>query len=244
MNTSHNTTRSRAVQLSAITAIGTLTLAACGSDAATESTPTNAPADTEAPASTDMADMDDDDGMDMSEMNMGNPNATAAEDVEGAALARGEFALLDTRPQGYDDAAGTAVIARHSGGTTVTTRLIGLLPNVDYISHLHADACLPNNGGDHYQFEIGGSVMPPNEIHLAFTSDGDGNGFMTAENHAIADLDGVAFVVHPAEFLDNKIACLDFVEDSAGAAAAALEAGTSGMDHEGMDDDEDMNDGE
>ena len=35
----------------------------------------------------------------------------------------------------------------------------------------------------------------------------------------------MAFVVHPAEFIDNKVACVDFVEDEPGAAAAAIEAG-------------------
>ena len=161
----------------------------------------------------------------MAGMNMGDPNATPAYDVDGAALASGDLVLLDTRPAGYDDAAGTAWMARGVKGTTVTVELSGLEPNVEYISHLHNDVCA-NNGGDHYQFEVGGSVMPPNEIHLAFTSDAEGNGFMTAENDQIAGLDAVAFVVHPAALLDNKIGCVDFVETEPGAAAAALAAGT------------------
>lgn len=169
--------------------------------------------------------VDEMEGMRDGAMNMGDPSATPADEVADAALARGDFTLLDTRPVGFDDAAGTAWIARHGGGTTVTVELRGLEPEVDYISHVHADSCANDNGGDHYQFDIGGSELPPNEIHLAFTADADGNGFMTAENDQIAGLDAVALVVHPAELIDNKIACVDFVEEEPGAAAAALAAG-------------------
>ncbi|MEM9746539.1 MAG: hypothetical protein AAF945_07575 [Actinomycetota bacterium] len=195
----------------------------------------------------EMGDMDDDamdDGamgdMDMMDMNMGDPNATPADEVEGAALASGEFALLDTRPQGYDDLAGTAAIARHDAGTTVTTEITGLLPNVEYISHVHELPCSDENGGDHFQFVEGDVEVPPNEIHLAFTSDNDGNGFMTAENDAVAGETAVSFVVHPREFIDNKIACVDFVADDDDAVAEAIANGPA-FDpallegHEGMD---------
>ncbi len=224
-------TRRTSTRVGVVVAVGALALAACGSDD-DAAEPADAPdGASEAPDDADetdaMDEMDEMDGMDHStmDMNMGDPDATPADEVTGAALARGEYELLDTRPAGYDDLAGTAVIARHPGGTTVTTELTGLLPNVDYISHLHAQPCDDDNGGPHYQFEVGGSEFPPNEIHLAFTSDDDGNGFMTAENARIAGLDAVAFVIHPAEFIDNKVACVDFVEDESGAAAAALEAG-------------------
>ena len=216
----HSFTR-RAAVVPALFALG---LAACGSETADSAADTTA--SSEAPMSTDMddTDMGDTDMGDM-DMNMGDASATPADDVVGAALARGEYALMDSRPAGYDDAAGTAVIARSPLGTTITTELTGLLPNVDYISHAHAKACADDNAGPHFQFEVGGAEVPPNEIHLAFTSDNDGNGFMTAENAHIAGTDAVAFVVHPTEFIDNKVACVDFVEDEAGSIDAALAAG-------------------
>jgi hypothetical protein len=225
----------------AVPALLALGLAACGSDT-NSSSAADDPVTTDAPASTDMADMDMDDADDM-DMNMGDPDATPADDVAGASLARGEFVLMDTRPAGYDDVAGTAVIARHTAGTTVTTELTGLEPNVEYISHVHAQACADGNAGDHYQFEIGGATTPPNEIHLAFTSDNDGNGFMTAENAQIAGVDAVSFVVHPAEFIDNKVACVDFIEDEAGSTDAALAAGLDDSAMRDMDD-MDMDDSE
>jgi hypothetical protein len=227
-----------------VPALLALGLAACGSDT-DSSRAVDEPVTTNAPASTDMADMDMDDA-DHMDMNMGDADATPADDVARASLARGEFVLMDTRPAGYDDVAGTAVIARHTAGTTVTTELTGLEPNVEYISHVHAQACADGNAGDHYQFEIGGDTAPPNEIHLAFTSDNDGNGFMTAENDQIAGVDAVSFVVHPTEFIDNKVACVDFIEDEAGSIDAALTAGLddSAMSEMDMDMEMDMDDSE
>jgi Cu/Zn superoxide dismutase len=150
------------------------------------------------------------DGMAMDDgMNMGDPNATPASEVEGGELVSGAFALLDTRPSGYDDVAGTAEMARHDDGTTVTIEVSGLQPGMEYISHVHAEPC-SNNGGPHYQFEVGGAEIPPNEIHLLFTADEDGNGFMTAENEQSVDERAVAVVVHPVDLVDNKIACADF----------------------------------
>lgn len=208
-----------------------ITMAACSFDSDTVSDGATIPAGATTGDTTDptaMGDMD---------MNIGDPDATPAGDVEGAALARGEYVLLDTRPAGYDDVEGAAVIARHGGGTTVTTELTGLLPNVDYISHVHAQACTDDNAGPHYQFEPGGPTVPPNEIHLAFTSDDEGKGFMTAKNHDVAGGEAVSFVVHPQQFVDNKIACVDFVEDEPGAVEAAIETGTSG-EHDAMDETE------
>lgn len=49
--------------------------------------------------------------------------------------------------------------------------------------------------------------MPPNEIHLAFTSTPEGTGFMTAENDRTAGPQARSVVVHPREFTDNRIAC-------------------------------------
>ncbi len=143
-------------------------------------------------------------------MNMGDPDATRADEIDGGSLVTGAFELLDTRPQGYDEVMGTAWMARHEEGTTVTIEVAGLEPGGEYISHVHAQPCDTDNAGPHYQFEVGGAVMPPNEIHLQFTADADGHGFMTAENDRTVDDRAVAVVVHPIDLTDNKIACADF----------------------------------
>ncbi|MEM9039586.1 MAG: hypothetical protein AAGD33_06800 [Actinomycetota bacterium] len=245
--------RARHLRRLGVATTAVLVLAACGSDDSDAGSGVDGDNDAmvdmdDMPEETaDMADdamdvMDDDAmaDMDMMDMNMGDPDATPADEVEGAALASGEFALLDTRPEGYDDLAGAAAIARHAAGTTVTTEITGLLPNVEYISHVHELPCSDENGGDHFQFVEGDVEVPPNEIHLAFTSDNDGNGFMTAENDAVAGETAVSFVVHPREFIDNKIACVDFVADDDDAVAEAIANGPV-FDpallegHEGMD---------
>ncbi len=163
--------------------------------------------------STTMSDMGEMSGMgdDMGgmAMNMGDPSATRADEVANADLSEATFVPLGSRPPGYDDITGMAWIARHDGGTTVTLELTGLEPGVDYISHVHEGTCA-ESGGDHYMFDPAGSEVPPNEIHLAFTSATDGSGFMTAENAQRADDDARSVVVHPVEFIDNKIACAEF----------------------------------
>jgi superoxide dismutase, Cu-Zn family len=229
------TTPNVARRLGALAATTAIVLAACGSDDSDATATTDAPAATtdtaDETADDAMADMDDDamagmdhDAMNMAAHDMGSADVTPADEVEGAALARGEYTLLDTRPAGYDDVAGIAVIARSMAGTTVTTEITGLKPNEAYISHLHEKPC-SENGGDHFQFVDGTVEVPPNEVHLAFMSDDTGSAVWSAENDAVVGEDGVAFVVHPFEFIDNKIACVDFVADDADAVAEAIANG-------------------
>lgn len=142
----------------------------------------------------------------------GDPDATPAADVEGAELMSASFELLNTRPDGYDDLTGTADLARHDDGTTVTITFEGLVPDTDFIAHLHEGACA-DLGGPHFKFDPNGSDMPPNEIHLAFSSDVDGVGMMTAENHGIVGDNAKSVVVHPVLELDSKLACAEFNPD-------------------------------
>ncbi|GAB3285749.1 hypothetical protein GCM10027563_18880 [Parasphingorhabdus pacifica] len=145
----------------------------------------------------------------MDGMNMGDPAATPADQIAGAQLRTGDFALLDTRPPGTDDAAGQAWLATHEGGTTTTLRVTGLKPSEKYLAHLHAQPCAQDSGGPHFKFDPQGSDKPPNEVHLAFTTDGSGQGHMTANNARPADA-AKSIVIHPAEAMDNRIACADF----------------------------------
>ncbi|NND02163.1 MAG: superoxide dismutase family protein [Acidimicrobiia bacterium] len=174
--------------------------AACGS-AVAEIAPTT----TAAPSMESMTPGDD--MGDMGAMNMGDPNAVPAAAV-GGDLVTGTFRVLGSAPAGLDRVQGLAQLARHDGGTTVTINFENLVPARDYVAHVHAGSCF-DDGGSHYQFEAGGSVMPPNEIHLAFTSQADGTGFMTAENHMVASRDATAVVVHQRTENAPKIACAD-----------------------------------
>ena len=147
---------------------------------------------------------------DMNGMAMGDPSATPAYELPGATVVKGAFKLLDTRPPGLDDAKGTAWLAQGSKGTTVTVSLTGLKPGASYMSHLHAQPCSAENGGEHFQFEKGGPAKPPNEVHLMFTADKSGKGMTTVDNSRRTGKDAVAIVVHPTEAQDNRIACADF----------------------------------
>lgn len=139
-------------------------------------------------------------------MNMGDPDAVPADQVPGAELATGRFNLLDTAPDGYQDVAGTATLARYDGGTTVTIELRGLKPNTAFTSHVHDGQC-EDGGGAHYKFDPAGGDTPPNEIHLAFTSTAEGTGSMTVQNDRTAGPNARSVVVHPRELIDNRVAC-------------------------------------
>lgn len=133
--------------------------------------------------------------------------ATPATDIADAQLIQGTFSVL---PGAVAQATGTAWIARHANGTTVTVELSQLAPLTDFISHVHVAAC-GESGGEHYQFEAGGDHHPPNEIHLAFSSDADGEAMMTATNDAVARDDAVSIVVHVATDGAPKMLCADLV---------------------------------
>lgn len=143
-------------------------------------------------------------------MNMGDPSATPAADIPDAEVRKGEFVLLDTRPPQMDDVEGTAWLAQHEKGTTVTLSMRGLDPDADYISHLHVNPCSEENGGPHFRFDPDGPGTPPNEVHLAFTSDAKGKGTMTVNNDRRTGKGAASLVVHPQLALDNRIACVDF----------------------------------
>ena len=197
-----------------ITALGVaaaLLMAACST--ATAQAPETTSTTT---ATTDMASMDhasesghDMDSMDhdMDSMNMGDADATPAYEVTGAAVVSGPFSVLDSKA-GLD-VGGKAWLARSAAGTTVTIELTGLEPDTDHIAHVHADSCALD-GGPHYQHDAEGMDHPPNEIHLAFRSDANGSGIMTAENPTTASDQAVSVVVHTAGDGAPKLACADF----------------------------------
>ncbi|MDW8805287.1 superoxide dismutase family protein [Streptomyces scabiei] len=192
----------------------TVLLSGCGGDSAEKAS--NAAAGTAASASSSKStdEMSGMDGMkdmkDMKDMAMGDPSATPADKIPDADVVKGAFQLLDTRPPGMDGVKGTAWLAQGPKGTTVTVSLTGLKPGATYMSHLHAQACSAENGGDHFQFEKGGASTPPNEVHLMFTADKSGRGMTTVNNERKTGADAKAIVVHPSEAQDNRIACADF----------------------------------
>jgi Cu-Zn family superoxide dismutase len=154
----------------------------------------------------------------------------------------GSFALVKGAPDGFDDVSGAAKLVRNDGGTDASIELAGLKPSAKYVSHVHADACdQADPGGPHFKFDSDGADMPPNEIHLPFASDAQGNGSAQAHNDKTVPAgEGRSIVVHraPAAKSDSgeaghshagKIACapLDGAEMSDGAAAAPAPTTTS-----------------
>ncbi len=145
--------------------------------------------------------------MDMAEMN--DPGATPADEVDGD-VRPGTFEVLPTAPPGSDDVAGDAWLAQNDAGTTVTVRLTGLEPGTTYMGHLHAEPCSTDAGGPHFAFDPDGEEVPPNEVHLGFTATDEGTGEATVTNDTQVGDAAPSVVVHPADAMDNRVACADF----------------------------------
>ncbi len=125
----------------------------------------------------------------------GDDESSSAAD---ATSVTGDFTSLADTPQAIAKLSGSAKLVRSDGGTDVSIALSGLRPDTRYASHLHAGACdQPDPGGPHFKFDDNGSEMPPNEIHLPFTTDADGDGRASAHNDAtVPKGEGRSIVVH------------------------------------------------
>lgn len=183
-----------------MSAVGVATIGLLAGGCASDSSD---PEDVEPTADASMSsDMDDMSGM------MNDPSATPASELSGAV--ESSFGLLDTRPPGTDEVEGTAWLAQGDQGTTLTVTMTGLEPGAEYIGHLHAQGCADDNGGPHFKFDLDGSSTPPNEVHIGFTADDNGAGSATVTNERAVGDAARAVVIHPAEALDNRLACADF----------------------------------
>lgn len=178
-------------------------LAACGSTAEDDATDAIqlTPAD-----ETESHDHGSHDHGDMPGMT-GDPDATPAHELPDADLVEGSFALLADAPDDAPEVTGSAWLARTADGTTLSVDLAGLEPGTEYTSHLHAEACEPDAGGDHFRFDPEGSDQPPNEIHLALPA-GDDGAVATTISNPNPDSEGAAsMVLHLAD--GTKFACAD-----------------------------------
>ncbi|MPY81266.1 MAG: superoxide dismutase family protein [Actinophytocola sp.] len=139
-----------------------------------------------------------------------DPNATPANEIKGAELAKGTFAALKSAPAGTKSVTGVAYLAQHDKGTTVTIDVKGLQPDTAYMSHLHEQPCAKDEGGDHFQFDAKGPEAPPNEIHIAFTADADGAATTTVSNDNPKTKGAKSIVLHLEDKDGTKFACADF----------------------------------
>lgn len=120
---------------------------------------------------------------------------------EEEAAVSGEFAVVADAPAGYPEVTGEAELERSDGGTELSLDVSGLKPKTAYVAHLHTGGCdQADPGGPHFQFEKGGSEEPPNEIHLEFTTDANGEGEAEAESKREVPVgEAGSVVIHTAE---------------------------------------------
>jgi len=96
---------------------------------------------------------------------------------DGEETVAGTFEPLVETPSAYKNVSGEAELTRSGGETTIALSVDGLAPDTEYMAHLHTGGCADTDpGGAHFKFDPEGGDMPPNEIHLSFTSNADGSG--------------------------------------------------------------------
>ncbi len=195
-------TRTRFGTLFATLSAAGLVLAGCGDNAEQRDAGETAPT-----ATTTMPDHSHSHGHDTGAS--GDPNATPANQIQGAELVKGRFQPLPTAPKGTEDVTGTAWLARHDGGTAVTIKVSGLEPGTEYMSHLHEQPCAQDNGGPHFKFDPKGSDEPPNEVHLMFTADSNGTATTTVNNDNRNSEGAQSIVLHLTDAEDTRFTCAD-----------------------------------
>lgn len=173
-------------------------------------------------------------GSDNSGTNASTGNESISSD-NGEDAVGGTFEPIVGVPAPYENVSGEATLIRGDGETRTAISLEGLVANTEYIAHLHTGGCGGEDpGGPHFKFDPSGGEDPPNEIHLAFTSNGDGSGRaeVTADKEVPAGEAG-SIVVHTAG---------DAMSAAAGAqrfASLFVHEGvdhSKGEEHEGGDD--------
>lgn len=209
MITTTMTRNRRAGTMLAALAATALTLSACGGDA--EEAVENAADTAGSTATTDAGQGDGHSGHDHShEGAIGDPNATPANEIEGADLVEGTVEPLESAPAGTDSVSGVAYLARHDEGTTVTIDVDGLQPDAAYMAHLHAQPCAEDDGGSHFMYDEKGEEVPPNEVHIAFTADAEGAVSTTVSNDNPNSEGAKSIVLHLDDEDGTKFACADF----------------------------------
>jgi Cu-Zn family superoxide dismutase len=136
----------------------------------------------------------------------GDDDGSSADDGDdGARVFTGSFEVVDDA-EGVGPVTGTAELVVSDSGTTAEIQLADLEPDTAYASHLHAGACdQPDPGGPHFKFDLDGPDTPPNEIHLPFTTNADGEGLAEATNEqAVPDPETRSIVVHLASEEDHS----------------------------------------
>src|SRR4051812_2826208 len=118
---------------------------------------------------------------------IGAPSAQASERVRE----RGDLVRYDPALVPADARARVTAVYDRKGGTKVTLRVRGLLPNRAYGAHVHTNACGATGAaaGPHFQYVVDpvqpsvdpAYANPENEIWLDFTTDARGNAIGRAD---------------------------------------------------------------
>ena len=119
----------------------------------------------------------------------------------------GQLELVSGAPAEDQGVSGEATLERTDGSTTVSIDASGLVPDREYVAHLHTEGCdQADPGGPHFKFDLGGGDEPPNEIHLEFSADADGGGAAEATSEREVPVGEAGSVVLHAAEADHETA--------------------------------------
>ena len=128
----------------------------------------------------------------------------------GAQVTGGDFSTFAAGPGLGYEITGHAQMVRTADGRTLThIQVWGLDAGETYPAHVHHLPCDVNNGGGHYQHEVGGPADDVNEIWPGFTADASGHGNGYAANDFTARPEAQSVVIHDYKPGAARIACAD-----------------------------------
>lgn len=153
----------------------------------------------------------------------GGAESSAETTSESGYSLSGDLAVLDDAPPGYEEVGGVAMLEVTENGSSATVSATGLEPGVEYVSHVHVGGCDQSDpGGPHFMFDPEGSEVPPNEIHVEFEANEEGQaGGSAAVGNPVPEGEAQSIVLHlanPEKTSDDhagghspsdKIACAD-----------------------------------
>lgn len=134
----------------------------------------------------------------------GNSNLLTANN--GAGFASGVFISTATGKERLLDVDGRALVRRQGGSTQVSVQLSGLMPNTQFMGHVHDLPCDVNAGGGHYKMDPAiAETIEANEMWVSLQT--DDTGYAIDENiiEHMARPEAQAIVIHDAD--GARVAC-------------------------------------
>lgn len=135
-----------------------------------------------------------------------NPTPTLAQIRAGSFTAFPPYTAMFGRAQ---------LVNRLDGATEMSMSISGLVPNGNYVAHVHNQPCALGQAGGHYKKDPAvAEVVAANELWFTMTSDADGLAHSTVLEQHAARGEALSVVIHdPLTTPPAKMACADLLSN-------------------------------